>query len=258
MRTRYAVSLAALLLAAAFCGAYAASHAPAAKASVTASAEPAHAEVKNAEAAAPTEAEPAADADPSTDVLETAAQSVFPDRACPDLLPEAVSKCCLWQVYKQGDGKRYADFAAPYACPTGQTMQGGMTMTVTLTSPGATCDPSANMIPNGSILEAKGRLIRRADGFGDFVGDFVIRNPAGAALFSGCIETLDRVGTHRSCEACNPTSHYEGWMTGRGVGSKGSHYAIRASIGARGLLPSPSSLTEGTAIDINGTIINCP
>ncbi|HJQ33551.1 MAG TPA: hypothetical protein VJ866_15305 [Pyrinomonadaceae bacterium] len=237
MRTRYAVGFAALLVAAAFCGAYAASHAPA-----------------NANApAAATSAEPAPDVSESSPQ-----QSVFPDRACPDLMPEAISNCCLWQFYKQGDGKRRAEFGTPYACPAGQTVQGAMTMTISLTSPGTTCDPLLNMIPNASVLEAKGRLIRRADGFGDFVGDFVIRNPAGVNLFNGCIETIDRVGTHRSCEACNPTSHFEGWLTGRGVTPKGAHYAIRASIAGRGLLPSPQSATESVSIDINGDIINCP
>jgi hypothetical protein len=107
------------------------------------------------------------------------------------------------------------------------------------------------------VLEAKGRLISRADGFGDFNGDFVIRNPAGAVLFNGCIETLDRVGTHRSCEKCNPESHYEGWMTGRGSGNL-ANFSIRASIGARGLLPSPNTPTQVTAIDINGTYLKCP
>ena len=182
-------------------------------------------------------------------------QSPFPDKTCVGV-PD--TRCCLRQVFKQGNGERNATFDAPYTCDTGPTRQGTMTMKVTLNSPGATCDPLTFVIPNGSVLEATGRRIRRADGFGNFVGDFVIRSPAGATLFTGCIETLDRVGTHRSCEACNPVSHYEGWLTGRGVGVKLAQYSIRASISARGLLPAPNATTQATAVDINGTLTRCP
>ena len=239
MRTRYAVSFAALLLAAAFCGAFAASHTPAV------------ADVRVAAAASPADV---TNAEPTTDAEPGMFQSPFPDRTCVGV---PSTRCCLWQVFKQGNGERNASFEPRYACDTGATMQGTMTMKVPLMSGGATCDPQMSLIPNGSVLEAKGRLISRADGFGDFNGDFVIRNPAGAVLFSGCIETLDRVGSHRSCENCNPTSHYEGWMTGRGQGQL-SNFAIRASIGARGLLPSPQTPTRATAIDINGTLMKCP
>lgn len=243
MRTRYTVSLAALLLlAAAFCGAFAASHAPAADASVAASAASAPADVKNAG--------PAVEADPDPNMF----QSPFPDKTCVGV---PTSRCCMTQVFKQGDGQRNASYDPPYNCDTGTTMQGTLSMKVTLKSPGATCDQNSALIPDGSVLEAKGRVISRKDGFGDFNGDFVIRNPAGAVLFSGCIETLDRVGTHRSCELCNPTSHYEGWMTGRGSGNL-ANFSIRASIGARGLLPLPGTPTQVTALDINGVLLKCP
>jgi hypothetical protein len=243
MRTRYAVSFAALLLAAAFCGAYAASHAPAAA---------------NAPAAVAAESADVTNAAPSdSTAIETEPgmfQSPFPDKTCVGV-PD--SKCCLTQVFKQGDGERRASYDVTYDCDTGTTMQGTLTMKVTLKSPGATCDRLASLIPDGNVLEARGRVIARKDGFGDFNGDFVIRNPAGATLFSGCIETLDRVGTHRSCEVCNPTPHYEGWMTGRGSGHL-ANFSIRASIGARGELPLPGALTKVTAVDINGTYLKCP
>ncbi len=245
MRTRYVVGLAALLVAAAFCGAYAASHAPAAHAT----AESAHADLNNPAPADMTNAAPAGEAEPAP------FQSPFPDRTCVGVPSD--TKCCLWQVFKQGNGERNANYGVSYNCDTGTTMQGTMTMKVSLSSPGATCDQNAGLIPNGSVLEAKGRVIARKDGFGDFIGDFVIRNPAGAVLFSGCIETLDRVGTHRSCEQCNPPSHYEGFMTGRGSGNL-ANFSIRASIGARGELPLPGALSKATAIDINGTLIKCP
>ena len=172
MRTRYAVSFAALLVAAAFCGAFAASYAPAADRSVAAAAESAPADVKNAA--------PAGEVEPDPNMF----QSPFPDKTCVGV---PTSKCCMTQVFKQGDGSRSASYDAPYACDTGTTMQGTLTMKVTLKSPGATCDQNSALIPDGSVLEAKGRVISRKDGFGDFNGDFVIRNPAGAVLFSGCI-----------------------------------------------------------------------
>ncbi|HEX7957285.1 MAG TPA: hypothetical protein VF508_10105 [Pyrinomonadaceae bacterium] len=230
MRTRYAVSFAALLLAAAFCGAFAASY-----------------------SAAPTKAAPAAPAAAAAEPEPF--QTPFPDKSCPGV--SGTSKCCLWQVLKMGEGQRAATFETPYACDTGQTMLGNMTMKVPLHTGGASCDPRASLIPDGSTLEAKGRVIRRADGFGDFNGDFVIRSPAGTVLFSGCIETLDRVGSHPSCEQCLPSSHYEGWMTGRGAGAL-ANFSIRASISARGLLPSPSMPQAATSITINGDLLKCP
>jgi hypothetical protein len=242
MRTRYTVSFAALLLAAAFCGAYAASHAPAANARAAA-AESTPADVTNVAPA------PAAEPEPNM------FQSPFPDRTCVGV--PSSSQCCLWQVFKQGNGDRTANFGTHYTCDTTTITRGTMTMKVTLNSPGATCDPRAALIPNGSVLVAKGDLISRPDGFGDYNGTFEIRNPAGAVLFTGCIETLDRVGTHRSCENCNPETHYEGWMTGRGAGQL-SNMSIRASIGARGTLPSPNTTTQVTSVDINGMYLKCP
>jgi hypothetical protein len=240
MRTRYTVSFAALLLAAAFCGAYAASHAPASANARTAAAASTPADVTNVE--------PAAEPDPNM------FQSPFPDRTCVGV-PD--TKCCTRQVFKQGNGTRQVAYTAPYNCDTGTTMQGTLRLRVTLITGNGACDQSAGFIPNNSVLEARGRVISRTDGFGDFNGDFTITNPAGVVLFSGCIETLDRVGTHRSCENCNPTSHYEGWMTGRGQGPLSS-FSIRASIGARGLLPLPQTPSQATAVDINGVLLKCP
>jgi hypothetical protein len=239
MKTRYAVSFAALLVAAAFCGAYAASR------GVASTSEPAAREpAPVADAARDAAAEP----DPF--------QTPFPNKSCPDL-PTGGTKCCLWQVFKMGEGERAAKFGDPYKCETGATMPGDMTMKVPFHSGGAECDPMAKLIPDGSVLEAKGRVIRRGDGFGPFSGEFNILDPTGKTLFTGCIETLDRVGTHTSCDKCEPDSHYEGFMTGRGVGAL-SNVSIRASIAARGMLPSPTMPKAATAIVINGTLIRCP
>ena len=46
-------------------------------------------------------------------------------------------------------------------------------------------------------------------------------------------------------------------MTGRGSGNL-ANFSIRASIGARGLLPLPGTPTQVTALDINGALLKCP
>lgn len=246
MKTKHAVGILALLLVAAFGGASLASRgAAAARASAAAQADG----QKDATADAP-------DAAADSDAPDPAAfQTPFPDKSCPGL-PN--TKCCLWQVFKMGEGAREAKFGDPYKCDTGATVEGEMFMKVPFHSGGAGCDPQANLIPDGSVLEARGRVIRRnADGFGDFNGDFVIRDPAGTTLFTGCIETLDRVGTHVSCEKCEPESHYEGMLVGRGSGKLVS-FSLRASITGRGLLPSPTGPKAPTAIVINGALVKCP
>ena len=242
MKTKHVVGVLALLLVAAFGGAAIASRGAASG---------------KASAAAQTDAakDVASSAADSNAADPAAFQTIFPDKSCPGL-PNA--KCCLWQVFKMGEGAREAKYGDPYKCDTGPTMEGEMFVRVPFHSGGAACDPLAKLIPDGSVLEAKGRVIRRdADGFGDFNGDFVIRDPAGATLFTGCIETLDRVGTHISCEKCEPDSHYEGMLVGRGSGNL-ANFSIRASITGRGLLPSPTGPKAATAIVINGALVKCP
>jgi hypothetical protein len=241
MKTKHVVGVLVLLLAAALGGASLASRGAA---STKTAAAQSSASVDSPDAAADSPAP-----DPA------AFQTLFPDKSCPGL-PSA--KCCLWQVFKMGEGAREAKFGDPYKCDTGATMQGDMLMRVPFHSGGAGCDPLAKLIPDNSVLEAKGHVIRRdPDGFGDFNGDFVIRDPAGTTLFTGCIETLDRVGTHVSCEKCLPESHYEGMLVGRGSGNL-ANFSIRASITGRGLLPSPTGPKAATAVVINGALVKCP
>ncbi len=240
MKTKHVFSILALF-AAAFCGSFAFSHG-AVTGAVTST--PNSDLVANSTAADSTSSEPEAFQSPSP----------FPDKTCPGL---PSSKCCLFQVFKMGEGQREAKYDAPYNCETGTTMQGDLMMKVPFHSGGANCDPLVKLIPDGSVLEAKGHVIRRSDGFGDFNGDFLIRDPAGKILFNGCIETLDRVGTHPSCEKCLPDSHYEGLLVGRGAGAL-ANFSIRASIAGRGLLPSPTSPKTATAIVFNGALVKCP
>src|SRR5690242_11738234 len=100
MRTRYTVGFAALLLAAAFCGAFAASHAPTSAPVASVAAESAPVDVTNAESAPAVEPEPGV------------FQSPFPDRTCVGV--PATTRCCTWQVFKQGNGERRADFSTRY------------------------------------------------------------------------------------------------------------------------------------------------
>lgn len=180
--------------------------------------------------------------------------------------------CCLWQVEKKAEGKRTATFKPPYACPlTPQvntpTMRGSLTLNATLSTVGTNCDQLPNLIPNNSVLKAGGQLIRRNDALMHFSGNFTIASPTGAALFTGWIETTDRIGSHdlppvppmnAPCEACNQTSHFEGWLVGQGVGGL-ANYSIRAMIVGTGTTPSPQNPSTAISVGrINGTLIKCP
>ena len=184
--------------------------------------------------------------------------SPFPDLQIPGV--PTTGNCCLTQLEKRLSGTRTAQFSNPYACQT-STQRGIMRVDFPITSAGATCDPMAALIPNGSRLLASGNVIRRNDGFAHYLADFTIVNPAGAILFKGSMETIDRIGTHHlffNCEQCNPISHFEGWITGRGTSPGTNNFTIRAMIVARGTVPSPASPNMVIAGSLNGTLIKCP
>jgi hypothetical protein len=124
---------------------------------------------------------------------------------------------------------------------------------------GPPCDQNPELIPNGSTLEARGVLLRRADGLADFTGRFTIASPAGAILFRGAIELMDRIGTHHApfgAEPCNPESHVEGWLVGLGSAVLPNH-CLRALFVARGQLgtgPGPFAI----AGSLNGVLVKSP
>jgi hypothetical protein len=181
-----------------------------------------------------------------------AAPSPFPNVTIPGVPP--TGNCCLWQISKTAQGRRDASFGTPYACGTGQTARGTAQIRLNLSSAGATCD-QINLIPNSSRLEASGNLIRRADGFGHFMGKFTINNPAGAVLFSGTLETIDRIGSHHppfGTETCNQQGHLEGWLVGSGSPPL-SNFTLRALIVARA-----STFSAPVTASIDGTLIKCP
>ena len=186
--------------------------------------------------------------------------SPFPDISIPGV--PSTGDCCLTQLEKRVSGTRKLDpIGGPYACPTGATQRGAMKVEMQIVSPGGVCDPLLALIPNNSKLVATGNLIRRNDGFAHYLADFAILNPAGATLFKGTMETIDRIGTHHlffNCEQCNGPSHFEGWIVGRGTAAATANFAIRAMIVSRGTVPSPAVMSTPMTGSLNGTFIKCP
>ena len=184
-------------------------------------------------------------------------QSPFPDVCIPGV-PEK-GNCCLWEIVRKADGRREAKYDAPYGCDTGQTRRGDMSITMKLTFPHSVCNQQ-DIPPNNSTLKAKGVVIRRNDGYAYFSGEFAITDAAGKVLFKGRIETTDRLGTHHTapaCEQCNPISHFEGWLVGRGTDAFPNH-TLRAFIVARGTAPSPQQSAMVLSGNITGTLVKCP
>ena len=187
----------------------------------------------------------------------TSMQSPFPDITIPGV-PDT-GPCCMWQVEKRIDGERRAAFDPAYRCDTGVTERGGMKMSLKITSAGLPCDQS-DLIPDGSRLDASGSLIRRADGFAHYITEFSITDPGGTVLFEGTLETIDRLGSHHlffNSEVCNPQSHLEGWLVGRGTSALPNH-TIRALLVARGTVPSVTTPLTPMVGSLNGVFIKCP
>ncbi|MDX6696048.1 MAG: hypothetical protein QOF02_3651 [Blastocatellia bacterium] len=186
-----------------------------------------------------------------------ALKTPFPDIPIPGI--PATGECCLWRSQKRIQGARQAQFEAPYACATGATMRGSLRIRMQLATTTPVCDQTAAALPNGSVLVASGRVTRRNDGFMHFIGDFTITNPANVVLFRGTMETIDRIGTHSqpfNCEQCNPPSHFEGWLVGRGEGAL-VELSLRAMLTARGITPSPQSPNAPFGGLLSGTLIKC-
>jgi hypothetical protein len=183
-------------------------------------------------------------------------QSPFPDVSIAGLPNK---DCCIWQIQRRVDGMRQAKYGNPYNCDTGQTRRGEMTIKMNLKFTGSACDQQ-DIPPNNCVLEAKGEVIRRNDQYAYFAGEFTISDAAGKALFKGHIETTDRFGTHQlftNCERCNPPSHFEGWLVGRGTDAFPNH-TLRAIIVSRGTVPSPTTTSTPMTGSLTGTLIKCP
>lgn len=167
--------------------------------------------------------------------------------------------CCLWQVHKKAKGGRKFTGGRPYACRTGRTMRSDTSFELALVSAGAPCDEDPALIPDGSQLIAEGNTIWREDGLAHFFGKFTIKNPRGRGLFGGVMEVIDRVGTHPR-EACNPRSHFEGWLVGRsarGLPNATLRAVIAGTSPLLDKLPAESYSSDVEAI-LNGVVIRCP
>jgi hypothetical protein len=181
----------------------------------------------------------------------------FPNASIPGI---PGSPCCLWQLEKSVSGNRKATLGNSYTCDMGAQTHGTLSLKMTLTSTGLSCDENDN-IPDGSVWEAKGNFIRRKDGFAIFNGEFTITSPTAKILYKGQVETTDRLGSHHvttSCEACKPEAHFEGWFVGSGVEYPYTSYSIRGLIVARGTAPSPAQTNTTLTGSLSGTYIKCP
>jgi hypothetical protein len=187
--------------------------------------------------------------------------AVAPGQVGGTTLAVPAGRCCLYQLHKKMEGRRNGNLGTPYQCGTGQTSRGTVKYEVRLASEGPPCDqpfPGLDLV----LLEASGDLIRRADGFADFSGTFVIRpSPGASPLFAGTIEAFDRVGTHHNpfgAEACNQPDHLEGWLTGSAPTNP--KLLLRALLVAK--VPTPlgptGSVSGPVAGSLDGTIIQCP
>lgn len=193
----------------------------------------------------------------NTAAATSLAQSPFPDVCIPGVPDKG--DCCLWEIVRRADGRRQAKYESPYRCDTGRTRRGEMSVTMKLTFPHSICNQQ-DIPPNSSTLQAKGVVIRRDDGYAYFSGEFSITDSNGKTLFKGRMETTDRLGTHHTapaCERCNPESHFEGWLVGRGTDAFPNH-TLRAFIVARGTVPSPQQSSMALSGNITGTLVKCP
>src|SRR5207244_13548124 len=67
---------------------------------------------------------------------------------------------------KVAEGHRLIPEQEPaYLCGVVRTARGDTKITLGLTSAGPPCDQNPQIVPNGSVLEAAGNTIIRADGF---------------------------------------------------------------------------------------------
>lgn len=147
------------------------------------------------------------------------AQTVAQPKGGTPTAPLAPAGPCLMTVNKMGQGTRTSQMGAPYQCPTGPTRRGPVRLKITLRP--ENCDQTQNMIPPGSVLEADGQGIMRNDTFAYFTGKFRITNPAGVVIFTGEMDTVDRVSTHTpplGPDKCDRREFLEGWLKGAGQG----------------------------------------
>jgi hypothetical protein len=149
----------------------------------------------------------------------------------------AGEKICLLRIDKNLKGEQSVSVGAQYDCQMA-TVNGKLQLKLIISTAG--CDEDPNLIPNNSVLAARGSYILRKDRLAHFWGTFTIKTPAGSTVFKGRIETFYRVGSHTAgnCEKCDPERHVEGWLVG--VHSSGK-LSLRAMIAAQASAPTPTN-----------------
>jgi hypothetical protein len=164
----------------------------------------------------------------------------------------AGEKMCLLRIDKNLKGEQRVSVGGQYDCQMA-TVNGKLQLRLIITTGRCDEDPDLRLIPDNSVLEARGFYILRKDRLAHFWGAFVIRNPAGSTVFKGRIETFYRVGSHTAgdCESCDPDRHVEGWLVG--VHSSGKH-SLRAMIAARASAPTPTN-TPSFAGKLAGVVV---
>jgi hypothetical protein len=186
----------------------------------------------------------------------------FPDVTIPGVPDKG--DCCLARVHKTSvDGSRTVKFGTAYVCKVGdkvhKTARGPATLRIPLVPGSKTCDELPKVIPDGSLLEAKGVLTRRLDdGFSHFIGTFTIKKGA-TVLFKGTIETIDNISTHHKpfgTDPCDKRHHLQGWLVGAGVTPATARYTLRALLEAN--IDAGAGNTEAIApFGLNGVLIEC-
>jgi hypothetical protein len=168
--------------------------------------------------------------------------------------------CCMSQFHKKAEGEREASLAKPYTCDSGLTARGPTRIKLVLNTFGPPCDQRPRLVPDGSVLAAKGQTIRREDGFAHFLGAFSLTGPTGTLLFSGRIEVIDRIGTHHppfGPEVCNQPEHLEGWLVGKGQGELSS-FTLRALLVAKGYMSPSGGNSKIESGSLDGVLLKCP
>lgn len=183
------------------------------------------------------------------------------------------SNLCLTRVSLISKGSRVFKFtaASTYSCKSGSTTRIPTTINADLTASGLCAQESLFAKPLRLVANGVTRL--RSDGLGEFFGTFDIGLPSAtgsgiaAVYLSGCIEILERVGSHHGlptitvvtpqCEPCDKKPHSEGWIMGYGAGKFAGGY-LRAALVANNAPPVAPAATATFNPTVDGVWMRKP
>jgi hypothetical protein len=183
------------------------------------------------------------------------------------------SNFCLTRVSLISKGSRIFKFAAAstYSCKSGSTTRIPTTINADLTASGSCAQEP--LFATTLRLVATGVTRLRSDGLGEFFGTFSIGPPSAtgsgvaAVYVSGCLEILERVGSHHAlpaisvtapqCEPCDKNPHSEGWIMGYGAGRFAGGY-LRAALVANNAPPVAPAVTATFNPTVDGVWMRKP